>query len=184
MALVTSGTQQNSYVTWEESEAYFATRIGNDAFTNSTDPNRLEQALITAFRALERITAWRGYPSQPYQAAKWPRAGVLRDSYETGLYSDEVNWPTQTVPNDVKYAQCEEALALLEDYGDSAYRKRRVRQRQGVTSLQLSDMEEVWEEAPRYAQGNLHSAEAYAYIRQYIAVGGTIRCERDMRGRW
>jgi hypothetical protein len=171
--LITSGETKNSYGTIEEAVAYFESRLGAAAWTNASDDEQIA-AMRMAYRNLERITMWRGAPAQPTQAGKWPRNGVYR-TRKGGLYADESLWPVDLVPPQVVQAQFEEALALLEQETDSAASKRRVRQRQGVAGVSLTGLSEQWGPPPRYAQGNLVSAEAYGLIREFLALGGTLK---------
>lgn len=96
------GAAANSYVTTAEADAYFATRMGADAWAEADDP---EAALITATERLEQ-ESYRGQRATDTQALKFPRSKVVID----GVELDDT-----TVPLAVKKACCEAAIALLED---------------------------------------------------------------------
>jgi hypothetical protein len=172
--LIATGTGQNSYVTLEEAEAYFATRLDASLWTASSDDDRFK-ALATAFKALERIDMWRGRAYTTLQATRWPRRDVVRTTV-SDLPDDLIYWG-ESIPPDLKDAQCEEALTRLELAADPGALSRRRRQRQGVKGASVTGLSESWGDVPRYAQGCLVSPEAYALIRKYLALGGTIQVD-------
>jgi hypothetical protein len=146
------GATANSYVTLAEAEAYFATRLGAEPWTMADAATR-ESALRMATRALERLR-WPGARQSTAQALSWPRTGVA------GV-ADGV------LPQAVRDAQCEEALAWL----TPALTRRRYLQAAGVTTAQVADAREQY--APGDA-GGLLSADARALLCGLVALGGCL----------
>ena len=106
MALDTTigGAASDSYVTLAEFLAYVSA-MGRTATTGTTDAVR-ESTLRRAARALDDRYAFRGFRYYEFQALAWPRARV-------GLvHGWDVKW--DTIPVDIKRAQMEMALAILE----------------------------------------------------------------------
>jgi len=150
------GSTANSYVTIEAAEAYFAGRVGAEAWMNATADQK-ERALITAARGLERLR-WPGVKSNAGQALSWPRIGAH------GVEDD-------AIPTAIRDAQCEEALALLTP---EVVRRRQLRAA-GVTDVGLNDVRERY--APVGAEGLL-SAEARALLMGWVALGGCLVSDR------
>lgn len=83
MALTTTpgASDATSYASLTEAEAYMATLVHKDAWTEATDPAK-EAALQQATRLLDTLT-WKGRKATAEQALAWPRTGVTdRDGYE------------------------------------------------------------------------------------------------------
>ena len=146
------GATANSYVTVAEAGTYFAGRLGAEPWI-AADAATRESALRMATRALERLR-WPGARQHTAQALSWPRSGVA--------------WVADgTVPQPVRDAQCEEALAWL----TPALTRRRQLQTAGVTGAQVSDAREQY--APGDAAGLL-SAEARALLTGWLALGARL----------
>lgn len=102
------GAASNSYVTLDEANAYFAKRLNAGAWSEAGEqsPPTQEAALISATLRLDQ-ESFAGRKASPSQALEWPRVGVRgRDGWPV---------PTDSIPNDVKRAQMELALAMLTD---------------------------------------------------------------------
>lgn len=86
-------------------DAYFAARLGADAWTDATDADK-EKALVTAVRFLDRGVLWSGDKTVADQALQWPRDGATcrSDSVADG-----------TIPDNIVLGEFELALALLEN---------------------------------------------------------------------
>jgi hypothetical protein len=95
----------DSYVTVAEADAYHLASIHGANWTAAVNLTK-EQALLTATRMLER-QEWVGTKTSPVQALDWPRTGVT--------YPDGTPVPSATVPQFIKDAECELALALIND---------------------------------------------------------------------
>lgn len=95
----------NTYLTLADAKTYLEGGIHASAFMNAeiADQNK---ALVTATRMFERVM-WRGTKTSDAQTLSWPRTGVT-DKYGNAVSSG-------SVPQIIKDAQCELALALIED---------------------------------------------------------------------
>ena len=137
----------NSYVSIAEATAYLSERLYADAWT-AADAATHEKALIMAARVIDRQVL-AGIKADSAQVMQFPRG------------SDT------SVPQAVKHAQVEEALALL-DRGNS---KRRKMQQEGVTSFSIGSLMESFNGAYGRAVP-LVSQEARELLRPYLA--GTV----------
>lgn len=102
MALtLTVGT--NTYITRANAILYFEGALHGSAFSSASTTVQ-DQALVTATRMLDRQN-WQGTKTSDAQALAWPRTGVSdREGVAIG---------SSTVPADIINAQCELALALI-----------------------------------------------------------------------
>lgn len=97
------GASANSFGTVAEANAYLDSRTNGGAWAAITDPDVKARLLITATIRLDQET-YRGQRSSVIQALAFPR---------TGLYLDGAALPSDAIPAAVKYAEFEEALAIL-----------------------------------------------------------------------
>ena len=109
-----------SYCTIEYADEYFAGRLHAESWGQADDSTK-EKALRQATRAIDRQPL-KGRKNDPAQVLAFPR------------------YPDTEVPEVVKEACCEEALAILER-GNS---QRRKLQQEGVQSLSLGNMSETY----------------------------------------
>jgi hypothetical protein len=133
-----------SYVSLAEANEYFSSRLHADAWAEASDADK-EKALAMATREIDRQQL-RGRKVNSGQALAFPR------------------YPDTEVPEAVKEACCEEALALLERGNN----QRRKLQQEGVQSLSLGNMSETY--APGAGRGLL-SQEAKELLRPWL-IGG------------
>lgn len=98
-------TSDNSYLTIEEANTYFAGRLGSDIWTELSETQK-EQALITATKRIDMLP-FIGYKCSPSQPLQFPRFFV-DFSYALDFYT------TAVVPQQVKDATAEEALTLVQ----------------------------------------------------------------------
>ena len=173
-----AGTTSNSYVTIEEAEAYFALRLQIAAWTAATTTDK-EKALIGACRAIEslRLAVNRrpyGYPSEPAdslvydslspsdpaQVLSFPRK---KDRNSSGAYA---------IPERVKKAQYEEALALLSFGAEQS--RRAALQAAGVSSFSVDGLSESYREGAGVGSNSLASTDARKLIAPYLRMGGVI----------
>ena len=133
-----------SYCTIEEANEYFAGRLHAESWGQADDSTK-EKALRQATRAIDRQPL-KGRKNDPAQVLAFPR------------------YPDTEVPEVVKEACCEEALALLER-GNS---QRRKLQQEGVQSFSLGNMSEVY--VPGAGRGLL-SQEAKELLRPWLLGG-------------
>jgi len=129
------------YCTIEEASTYFAGRLYADAWIRATDAER-EMALKQATKEIDR---------QPLTGRK------TADDQELAF----PRYPDEEVPEAVKEACCEVALALLER-GNS---QRRKLQQEGVQSFTLGNLSETY--APGAGRGLL-SQEAKELLRPWL----------------
>lgn len=95
----------DSFITLSQAETYFDGRLYVLDWSGASDGDK-EKAMKMATRALNRM-AWRGSLTDDSQVLAWPRQGVIgREGREIAV---------TTVPQDVKDAQAELALALLRE---------------------------------------------------------------------
>lgn len=129
------------YVNLDEANEYFSTRLNVDAWASASDADK-EKALIMATKAIDRQPL-KGQKTDPSQLLAFPR------------------YPDTEIPEAVKEACCEEALALLER-GNS---QRRKLQQEGVQSFSLGNMSETY--APGAGRGLL-SQEVKELLRPWL----------------
>jgi len=132
---------KNSYIDIEGANEYFENRLHAESWGQADDETK-EKALRQATKTIDRQPL-RGRKTNPEQELAFPR------------------YPDTEVPEAVKEACCEEALALLER-GNS---QRRRLQQEGVQSFSLGNMSET------YAAGagkGLLSQEAKELLRPWL----------------
>lgn len=131
-----------AYVTVQEGTTYFASRLHAEAWSQASACDK-GKALDMATRVIDR-TPIVGVKSAYDQANQFPR------------------YPDLTVPQAVKDATCEEALALLER-GNS---QRRRLQQEGVSSFSVGGLSETYVSGAR--GGGLLSQEAKELLRPWL----------------
>lgn len=131
-----------AYVTLEEANTYFESRLHAEAWTNASDTDK-QKALEMATRAIDR-TPLKGVKASWDQAHQFPR------------------YPDTEVPQAVKDACCEEALAILER-GNS---QRRRLQQEGVQSFSVGGLTETY--WPGARGRGLISEEARELLRPWL----------------
>ena len=136
-----------SYCTIEYADEYFKNRLHAESWGETSEADK-EKALKQATRAIDRQLL-RGRKTNPEQGLAFPR------------------YPDTEVPEAVKEACCEEALAILER-GNS---QRRKLQQEGVQSFTLGNMSETY--APGGGRGLL-SQEAKELLRPWLLGGVNI----------
>lgn len=167
MALeLTVGT--NTYVTLAEADAYFEARLFCDAWTGATSTTK-KQALATACRKLNALPL-KGVKELSTQTLAFPRCYRLPYATQT-RYAPYSEWETcdTDVPDAVKRAQMEEALALL-DRGDSGRVKL---QQQGVQSFSTEGLSETYHASS--GAKTLLSLDAEAFLIPYLLGAVEIR---------
>lgn len=144
------------YITHDDAETYFATRLHATAFLTATAAN-MESALHMATQAINclPLKGWKAVPATQVNA--FPRYIPLARG---GFMGDGV-----TVPQVVKDACCEESLEIIVTGNNS----RRSLQDQNVTSFKMLDLSETF--APPAGQPTLTSRMARQMMRPYIAAG-------------
>jgi hypothetical protein len=119
------GTTSNSYVSLQELADYRdlhrLTAVGFDA----AEPDDKVRALAKAAGKLDREN-WQGSRATTTQRLAWPRLFVQKlDAVDAG-YGESYGWifgevyKSDEIPQQVKDAQCELALAYLDGFGSSS----------------------------------------------------------------
>ncbi len=137
---------KNSYIDIEEADEYFSGRLHAESWGQAYDTDK-EKALKQATKVIDRQLL-RGRKTNPEQELAFPRH------------------PDTEVPEAVKEACCEEALALLER-GNS---QRRKLQQEGVQSFALGNMSETYTAG---AGRGLISQEAKELLKLWL-LGGVL----------
>lgn len=131
-----------AYVTTADATTYFGSRLHAEAWTAAKDADQ-QKALDMATRVIDR-TPVKGVKATYDQANQFPR------------------YPDAAVPQAVKDATCEEALALLER-GNG---QRRKLQQEGVASFSVNGLSETYRPGSR--GGGLLSQEAKELLRPWL----------------
>lgn len=153
MALIV-GT--NTYLTLEEANTYFESRLYNTAWLNASADDK-EKALIMATQKIDNLdNSGFGFIDSKYdisQKLEFPRTDGI-------------------VPEKVKKAACEEALAIL-SRGNS---KRTQLIEQGVTSFSLGDMSESFNKIVSHKSLDryLLSGEARNLMQSFLKKIGSV----------
>ncbi|MBZ4662773.1 MAG: hypothetical protein JG776_455 [Caloramator sp.] len=150
----------DSFCTLEWAEEYFRGKLYCDEWTGS-DQGTKEKALKEATRRINRLS-FKGTKAEPGQILQFPRI-VVGVGQKIGFFG-VIEQPT--IPDEVKAATCEEALALLK-YGNSARTKA---QEQNVVRVTFGDVSEEYK-----GYGKLLSKEALELLKPYIAGAVVIR---------
>lgn len=159
-----SAEDANSYLSVDDADVYFAARLNAGAWETASVGDK-EKALVTACRHIEACRLrvnWRGAdvtaPVIITQALTFPR---LRDVDALGAY---------IIPERVKQAQCEEALALLAFGAEQA--RRAALQAGGVSGFSTDGLTESYREGA--GQNPLISGEARQLLMPFLQVTGVI----------
>ena len=135
-----------SYCTIEYADEYFAGRLHAESWSGAANSIK-EKALKQATRAIDRQRL-KGNKTNPSQPLAFPR------------------YPDTEIPEAVKEACCEEALALLERGNSQRWKL----QQEGVQSFSLGNMSETY--TPGAGKGLL-SQEAKELLRPWL-LGGVL----------
>lgn len=147
----------SSYLTLAEAVTYFdAGRLHSDAWdcANETDRNK---ALVMATRAIDRLN-FHGQKADDSQALQFPRLGDT------------------SVPNDIKYACAEEALALLDGKDPEVERESL-----GIVEQSFGSVKAKFDRETARSINILHgimSATAWSYLLPYLRDPLTMRISR------
>ena len=142
-----------SYISAADADTYFGDRYGADQWRAATEVHKT-QALATATRHID-MQRLRGRKTDDTQPLAFPRAIYWRGAWNADT----------TVPEAVKAAACEEALAIL-----SQDTQRAARQREGLTSVSIGDASESYsaEALARTQSGELLSPQAKLLLRPWL----------------
>lgn len=143
----------NSFCTIEYAEEYFGGKVFADEW-DKADATTKEKALKEATSRINRLK-FKGLKADAGQVLEFPRQFPQVVKYSFG-YVEQVD-----IPDEVKAATCEEALAILK-YGNSARTKA---QEQNVVSVKMGDASETYKSG---SLGKLYSNEAYELLKGYV----------------
>lgn len=161
MATATLVVGTNTYITLAEANTYFADRLGIDAWTNATDDNK-NKALLMACKIIDD-QQYDGRPVSIVQSSAFPRYG-LKNRQKQLL-------PSLSTPDDVKYAQAEQALYILEEYSTfDASSERLQLQREGVTRIKINDYEEQYSGKGTSGMGHSLCTNAKERLMPYLRI--------------
>ena len=157
----------DSYVTFDEAEAFAAGIYGANAWAGLSDADKA-RCLITAARSIDALML-KGRKLSSDQRMEFPRviiehAPAWSELYE-GADTDEV------VPQSVKDAQVLEAVSIASSGGGDSQRARL--QREGVTSISIGSLSESYGGVA--ATGRLRSDEAHKLMGRWILSGVRMR---------
>lgn len=115
------------YVSPEEADSFAAGREETLFWFDLSEPEKIS-ALTRAGELLDARIIWKGTPARPDQTLRWPRCGVFDAD---GLPVSET-----AIPDVVKHAVCEQALAM----SDPQRKKFRKLGRSGVKSASMGGL--------------------------------------------
>ena len=151
----------DSYGSLEEAEIYFATRLFVSIWTSSSDSDK-QKALWMAAACINHLT-YRGSKISETQANEFPR-----------YYGDEVVGD-EVVPNEIKIATYECALALLDGVDpDLEY------ENLGLISQGYSAVRSTFDRngVPEHLAAGIPSATAWRFLRPLLADGRSVTLRR------
>lgn len=145
----------SNYTDISTAESYFAGRLETDSWDSASDTDK-EKALTQATRAIDRLN-FMGKKNSATQDNQFPR---LDDS---------------TVPDDIVYACCELALALL-DGVDQEHEFNNMR----VTSQNIDGVKSTYDRfsQPEHILAGIPSIEAWRYLAPYLRDPKSVRTRR------
>jgi len=143
----------NTFCTIEYAEEYFGGKVFAEEW-DEADATTKEKALKEATRRINRLK-FKGLKADSGQVLEFPRQFPQVSSYTFGYVEQS------DIPDEVKAATCEEALAILK-FGNSARTKA---QEQNVVSVSFGDASETYAKG---SFGKMHSKEAYELLKGYV----------------
>jgi hypothetical protein len=130
--LITTGGNQNSYITLSEANAILATTYASFYEVGETLEAGGEVYLFEAFKDLERLWSWKGQPASADQVAQWPRKYVPDPNWRvpgepgwSAPWTGDLGWlaykaryldgsvSSSDIPDDVVPLDIKEAQALI-----------------------------------------------------------------------
>ena len=113
------GASSNSFATRDDANQYFEDRPGNTSWTRASNDQK-DQALLFSTKMIDKIYRFRGEKTTTTQALSWPRRYVPNPDPDLEYKAEhlrlrEVYMDEDVIPDRVKYATYEQALALIKD---------------------------------------------------------------------
>lgn len=156
--------------TWPDETTY---GVGDEVYNPATNPNNTDELMPEAeswyYCKLAHTAAsdnepgegasWSTYWTRMTYKAQWPRDDIATLNWDG--YNED------TIPQDVKDAQCEEALELLRKVADAGSSTRLRLQREGVVEFAIGDLRERYGENKQNILygGQLASREAFNILK-------------------
>lgn len=159
---------ENTYISLSDAEDYMSNRLFVDEWTQASD-NDKTRALMMATKKIDNLML-RGEKTVSTQTLQFPRAlfseYLYRVQQDIGMVhvSNSYFVVESEISDLVKYACCEEALALLK-FGNS---ERSQMQSQGVKSYSISNLSETFNASSSSVASRLLSSDANLLLRHYI----------------
>jgi len=163
---------------WPDETTY---AVGEEVYNPATNPNNTDELMPEAeswyYCKLAHTAStdnepgegasWSTYWTRMTYKAQWPRKNIAT------LNWDRLN--EDTIPQDIKDAQCEEALELLRRVSDSGSDTRLRLQREGVVEYAIGDLRERYGEqnAQVLYGGQLASGTAYTMLKPVLRLSFT-----------
>ena len=144
----------DTYISVSDADTYFSKRYNGELWAELTTGDK-ERLLTTATHKIDRLNL-KGQKKVYTQTLSFPRVYAVRDNY-----SHINGFNIDTVPDNVKYAVCEEALAMT----NTEILKRKELQDQGVTSFSLGSLSESYQGR---SSNPLLSKEATEYLKGWL----------------
>lgn len=143
----------NTYLSVVDATTYFGFRLDVPEWTAATELEK-DSALVMATKAIDRLP-WSGYKYQPdAQVLTFPRVGSFPDGDAWLMLG--------VVPQRVKDAECEEALAILRHQADTRLELMRI----GLTGAMIDGASEQYKSD---AGQGLLSVQAKEFLRPWSA---------------
>jgi hypothetical protein len=152
------GPSANSYQSLAEGLAYASTRLGGSKFTDA-DIETQKAAMVTAVRNID-ANVYRGQRVSADQALQFPRANI---------YLGGIALATDRNPQFVKFAQMEEAIALIEAAGDNVDNPLAATGLEEFRALRVGDINiDMRDPDADNPSRTLLSKLAYRYLQPYL----------------
>lgn len=158
---VTITVNENSYINLSDADDYFESRLNSGSWEDATDTEK-KKALITATKQID-YNNFIGVKYDVDQTLEFPRK-YFHQIEPFYRYDQEI--VDGEVPQEVKDATCEEAIALLEKNNDIAQK-----QRAGIESESIGDTSRSYNSdvvKQRAGGKKLESAKAMSLLRGHI----------------
>lgn len=165
MGVITTPPQ---YLTVEDADEYFLTRLNSEVWNNATDDEK-NKALIKATQAIDAL-AFEGIKTGDYENLKTHGAApIVQQALEWPRNGDSV------IPQDIYIACCECAIAFLDgvDIGEES-------DLIGAVSMRFADVSTTYMAGffNEWVRAGIPSAEAWAHLKPYLHDPMQIRSKR------
>jgi hypothetical protein len=150
-----------AYITYQDADTYFESRLHTVAWDESTSTEKTT-ALAEATMRIERLR-FSGELVDADQELEFPR-----------YYGDEADG-TEEIPDDIKYACCEIAMALLDGVDPDQELEGRAIVSQAYSSVRITKNPNVPQD---HIAAGIPSLTAWRYLMPYLASSRAIKIYR------